>query len=62
MAEKKVKPKQVEKTLDELVYDLKENIVKTINESGLPVSITAMLMRELAAEVSELERVPTPKK
>ena len=54
--------KQIEKTLDELVFELREKMVDAVNDSGLPLSVTAMMMREFAGELSNMERAQTPKK
>lgn len=54
--------KQIEKTLDELIFELREKMVDAVNDSGLPLSVTAMMMREFAGELSNMERAQTPKK
>lgn len=46
----------MEKSFDLAVKETRDKVVKTFNESGLPITVIAMMVRELSAVVNADEQ------
>lgn len=45
-----------EKQIDLVVEETKESVAKVLNESQLPISVLALVMRELSQQITTQER------
>ncbi|MDF2800213.1 MAG: hypothetical protein K0S61_116 [Anaerocolumna sp.] len=51
----------MDKSFDLLVEDTKALLIKDLNESGLPITVMLMILKELTGEVAEQTRATITK-